>query len=913
MMSIQERYSLFIKWGMLLFSLSVIVLPVSAGDFIVDIQPKSHPRCVWQGVVTINLTINGNPNDFEKQWYVKSNPNSDWKIIDPPLGTGMSYTPLSTSTATYKCIVTERSSGKTDESEEVILTFDDVPLISGITVSSVCEGEELVASVVKIDSRGRDLMSYEWKLKGVPIDGNTITDNKVPKLSYIVDATQNNDFLSITVVNGCGTATYPSADDFPKAITVHSLPQPPKPVLKDYCKGEKAIPLYIEGGSVEGVTEEVWFNEDGIIIPPPLPNTDLVGFQQWWVLQKVTHKDNISNPTCTSERSKAMVQIFSIPDPPGRDTLVTMCVNDPGITLKAQGTYSVKWYNDLKSPLSAAPQINTSKIEKQVYYVSQNNGRCESPIDKGKITVDIRGRANADNIRLKYNPELCPNTSTIILAEASVSGPVFKWYLSSNKTLPVNTVPGNGSIFETPVLKRDTAYYVSIVHGGLCESSYTQAVVLNVRDITPPKITAPSSVVISTDHGVCHATSVDVGFPLVADNCTPANKLIVTSNPSVSLTTRYELGDTTLIWWVTDEAGNADYALQNVSVRDKQKPWPVVPVHDIIKDIDENENSAVVFYDWKYEDNCTPVSELKDSLYKGLPSGSVFPLGTTQIIRYIIDKAGNVDTCRFKVIVQHPYRPMEVFLRWNRNPVCPGQEVSITAVVNGGSGRATFAWNRRSWTDQVMKDYPLEDYTYEVVVNDGITTVTKSLAVTVLKTQPVELALKTIDKYPISMDDIFEGDELLVEATSGFDSYKLLFNNKIIQEVGKNNYVTFQAGLGTYVVRVFATDTNFCVSQDQMIIEVESRKLPNVFTPESDEYGNAVFLKFFETPKNPTDFELQIFSRAGQLLYKGNQGWDGKYKGKVMPQGTYLYVLRRKMNSGEFRVFKGNVTLKLLQ
>jgi len=44
------------------------------------------------------------------------------------------------------------------------------------------------------------------------------------------------------------------------------------------------------------------------------------------------------------------------------------------------------------------------------------------------------------------------------------------------------------------------------------------------------------------------------------------------------------------------------------------------------------------------------------------------------------------------------------------------------------------------------------------------------------------------------------------------------------------------------------------------------------------------------------DHRLQIFNRYGQLLYQtrhydSNHAWDGTYKGKPLPWGTYYYIL----------------------
>ena len=901
MMTIQHRYSLLIRQrSILVFFLLSCVLPALAAPFITK-QPVNQRICATMAdAVVFSVEVDGDEKDYVFQWQKFENP--EWKTIVLYNG-GSSYT--ASDPGDYRCKVIKKEIEELSEVATFII--DNVPEITKIIAPSVCNGDELVAGVDKIDTRGSDLISYEWKLR----DNNnvetswgekTTNDNLIPDLVFTPNETQNNHSLTITVTNGCGSATYPSLST-PLAIRVYSTPPLPEPVTEDYCQGATAQPLSVKGGNVP-----VWFNENGVIIPTPTPDTKTTGIQKWWVSQKRFYPED-GNLACESNRIEVQVEILPVPVPPQRVADINLCVNDPGMTLQVTTGTNIKWYNNTKGQLPAAPQINTSKVETQIYYVSQSNGSCESSIDNGKITVSIRDRANADSILLSYNPELCPNNNTRIVATSPVFGSIFKWYVYSNKTGYIDTIPGNGSIFDTPVLAHDTTFYVTIQYEGLCESNYAQAAVINVRDIIRPKIIAPPNLVVNTNDGVCYADNIDTGFPVVSDNCTPQNKLHVISDPAANRSTRYEVGDTTLIWWVTDEAGNSEYALQNISVRDRIKPWPLVPPKDIIKEIDENENSAIAFYDWKYEDNCTPASELVDSLFKGLPSGSVFPLGETQIIRYIIDKSGNVDTCKFKVIVRYPYREMQVNLRWNRNPICPGQEVVITPVVSGGTGATTYSWSPRPWTAQVMRDYPTVNTNYEVTVSDGVTTIKRNLPVAVLETRQVELSL-TVEGHSISMDEIFEGDEVLVTATSGYDAYKLMLNNEVIQEAGINNYVSFQADLGTYVIRVFATDDNFCVTQDQMTIEVESNKLPNVFTPNFDG-KNDIFLEFLETPHNPKDFELQIFSRTGQLLYKGNKGWDGLYKGKVMSQGTYLYVVRRRMNNGEYRTFKGNVTIKL--
>ena len=752
-------------------------------------------------------------------------------------------------------------------------------------VKSVCNGDDLHASISEIIPKGSNLIEYTWSLGGIPVTNGNITDNTVPGLTYNhVNVLQNESLLELAVSNGCGTTTVQ------RSILVWETPPLPTPIVKDYCQGETPVKLSI----IEDLP--VWYEDiNGIIGAPiptaPTPDTSSPKTQTWWVSHRVYyHADAI----CESDRRKVTVETFPVPNTPKTINDTTLCLNDPSFTLKAQGTDMIRWYNDMKVSIPIPPQINTSIPGPQIYYVTQNNGKCESQIDEGKITVRITDRSETNRINLPESLDLCPNNSVEIKVSSQVEdpNPVFKWYRFENKTSLIQEGPS----LQTPVLKHDTVYYVTITYGGLCESNYPKAAVVYVRDIELPNITAPPSMVISTNDGVCYASGIDVGFPVISDNCTDVDKLIVYTDiyhPGV-FPTYFSLGDTTLVWWVVDEAGNRSRGLQTITVRDREKPRGTCP-SDIFVDINDHENSAIVTYQLDYTDNCGFV---KDSLVMGLASGAKFPFGTTRVRHLLIDKVGNTEICEFNVVVQYPYRPMEVDLRvLPKTMICPGEQVVITPIINGGSGRYTYSWKTpRYWTEPEMRDYPFDDTTYELTVSDGITNETRTVHISVLETKQVELTL-----VGRRMDEIFEDDEILVTATTGFISYKLLLNNEVVQTSGSNNGVSFQAELGIYTVRVFATDLNNCVTQDQLEIIVDSRKLPNIFTPNYDG-KNDIFL---------AGFDLEIYSRAGQLLYKGFNGWDGTFKGKMMPQGAYLYVVRRIMNNGELRIFKDVVTLKL--
>ncbi|MEQ8907920.1 MAG: gliding motility-associated C-terminal domain-containing protein [Vicingaceae bacterium] len=100
----------------------------------------------------------------------------------------------------------------------------------------------------------------------------------------------------------------------------------------------------------------------------------------------------------------------------------------------------------------------------------------------------------------------------------------------------------------------------------------------------------------------------------------------------------------------------------------------------------------------------------------------------------------------------------------------------------------------------------------------------------------------------------------------------------------------------TYTLTV--TDTNGCVFIDSIRVSyVPDIEIPSGFTPNGDGVNDVWNIELLEEfPKA----KVQIFSRWGELLYEQNNGyvqpWDGTYKGKAMPVGTYYYIIDLKVD-----------------
>lgn len=75
--------------------------------------------------------------------------------------------------------------------------------------------------------------------------------------------------------------------------------------------------------------------------------------------------------------------------------------------------------------------------------------------------------------------------------------------------------------------------------------------------------------------------------------------------------------------------------------------------------------------------------------------------------------------------------------------------------------------------------------------------------------------------------------------------------------------------------------------------------VPTAFAPR----GNTGDEEFKVFGKYYRDVEITIFNRWGEIIYYSedkNEGWDGTYRGEMMPMGVYPYVLKYKGDSPEY-------------
>lgn len=119
--------------------------------------------------------------------------------------------------------------------------------------------------------------------------------------------------------------------------------------------------------------------------------------------------------------------------------------------------------------------------------------------------------------------------------------------------------------------------------------------------------------------------------------------------------------------------------------------------------------------------------------------------------------------------------------------------------------------------------------------------------------------------------------------------------------------------MGTFYVRFEAADASgrceFFGDTYSIYIGESYLRCPNAFSPGASPGVNDEWKVSY---KSIIDFECCIFNRWGEKMaefHNPAQGWDGKYKGKVVPAGVYYYVIKARGSDGKDYNLSGDINI----
>ncbi|MEM6345238.1 MAG: HYR domain-containing protein [Bacteroidota bacterium] len=234
--------------------------------------------------------------------------------------------------------------------------------------------------------------------------------------------------------------------------------------------------------------------------------------------------------------------------------------------------------------------------------------------------------------------------------------------------------PAPGSLF--PVGTTTVSYQAVDVNGNVATCSFD----VTVLDVEDPTIACPANITVNNDPGDCGAV-VTYADPTTTDNC-PGETVTQTAGLASGMS--FPVGTTTNTFVVTDASGNTATCSFDVTVNDTEAPTIVCPTAVIVNN-DPGLCSAVVTYAMPVSaDNCPGITVVQTA---GLPSGSVFLVGTTTNTFVVTDAAGLTATCSFDVTVNDTENP---------TIVCPA---NITQSVDPGSCDAVVTYTPPVGTD----------------------------------------------------------------------------------------------------------------------------------------------------------------------------------------------------------------------
>lgn len=413
----------------------------------------------------------------------------------------------------------------------------------------------------------------------------------------------------------------------------------------------------------------------------------------------------ISNGTCSSSSDDVQIVISansSVANAGSDQTGVTMCgltsTTLAGNTPTAgTGLWTIVSGSGGNITTPSSPNSTFTGISGTTYVLKWTITNPPCPATEDMVTITFESLPVAPTAANSDRNNLCPNDlGSISLSATGGSGTTLRWFTSSCGGSSIGT--GTPLLISAPTTT--TTYYARWEN--LCGNSTCATVIVNVSDNVNPTITCPATVIAYVNPGSCNATGITLGTPVTADNCSVAS---VTNNaPTV-----FPIGNTTVIWTVTDGSGNTATCNQTVRIMDNINPTITCGVtgpQNVSANASCKYNVTWTTWNATASDNCG-VASLNYTL-SGATTGTgttlngvSFNLGTTTVTWTATDNSGNSSTCSYTVVVTDNTNPVisscggSGTLNVNANSSCKydvsGTAWDATATDNCGMATLTYA------------------------------------------------------------------------------------------------------------------------------------------------------------------------------------------------------------------------------
>jgi gliding motility-associated-like protein len=248
-----------------------------------------------------------------------------------------------------------------------------------------------------------------------------------------------------------------------------------------------------------------------------------------------------------------------------------------------------------------------------------------------------------------------------------------------------------------------------------------------------------------------------------------------------------------------------------------------------------------------------------------------------------------------------------IVIQPDKNPVCEGTGVSFSAnVVNQGM-YPIYHWRKNGVLVGMNSS---RYYDKHLKHGDKLTCQLTSSAklanpVNVGSNEVTMVVYKTKASFRIAENIYDRTWQLhLINQSRDAETYNWDFGDG--QTSGEENPVVTYKSDGTFLIRLIASNQYNCIDTAYYMYEMLFKGLyiPNAFAPTTS-VSTANLFKPHGT--NLKEYRIEVYDSWGHLLWESEkldesgtpvEAWDGTYKGKLMPQGTYMWKVNAIFRDG---------------
>jgi large repetitive protein len=616
----------------------------------------------------------------------------------------------------------------------------------------------------------------------------------------------------------------------------------------------------------------------------PIPSSATTGTTVYYVTQ--------TSNGCPSLRVPITVNVFANPATPIVTSPVVYCQNATPAALTATGT-GLTWFTVPSggTALPGAPTPSTTAVGSTTYYVQANNGTCFSPRASIIVTVNITPVAPTVTSPVVY----CQLATATALTAAGTN---LLWYTTSTGGTGSATAP-------TPITTAvgTTNYYVSATTG-ICEGP--RALIAVTVNATPlaPTVTSPVNYCQNATASPLTATP-NIGTLVWYTSATGGTGSATAPTPSTTTA-----GST--IYYVSSIVGICEGPRTALTVT--VTATPALPI---------------VITPVTYCTNVTPVALTatgNNLLWYTNPAGGI---GSTTAPTPSTTTAGTtpyyVSQSTSGVVCEGPRALINVVI--NPRPVAPTvvspipycQNVNALVLTASATAGNTLSWYTVPTAGTGSASAPVPStgsvgstiYYVSQTTPLGCEGARNAITVNVTPVLTINAGNDTI---------MARGNTIQLRGIStGVPAATYLWTANVapLSLTSATILNPLANPIQTTIYTLRANDpSGLCPSvTDQVRVEVVQSciNIKNAFTPNGDGVNDTWFVydqNFCLT--NPGGARVTVFNRYGSKVFESQDyanRWDGTYKGKPLPDGTYYAVIEFTLFDGKKQYNKTDVTI----